>query len=562
MAAGAALSTHKYELADRYLKQGLEHFPNDPELMHMTARQDIARGNYNEGESELRVALTAVREQDTSGSEADVMALPDVETNAAPGSLRPAPNSVGGYPGSSQSTSTCKPEPSRGAANEARIRPIALVFFVSPAENSDGQEASSQQSQSQQSAGQPPAQQQQKQPQTQQQGQPQTQKQPLEQQMADEVEAVDDRNTPVINTGSVGTARLGDPGIDQLIISDTLLGGAYTASNRVRVGVEAHGIYAFSGTPDGSSNLMFGTLPAGAIFGEQSKIGYSGMAQLSTKTFGMMFGTTPQGFAVHNLIGGVRYRPLNGGFTFEGLRDSVKDSLLSYAGARDPGTGVRWGGVVSNTGTVKFDSAPVTGDVYKRIGEYASGSYSLLQGRNVPDNWDVSGNAGFYWQILQGLTIGVNASAMHYDKDLKNFSFGQGGYFSPQQYYLGSIPISWYSRHPRFEYEVKFSGGVQYLHEDASPFYPVLPGVGTLTQGTYAPDSSTTPNYDADIRVGYHVAPHVYLDAFATANNSRNYYTQSVGFSLRFMMDPIPTSTDVHVNSIPDWTGRQPFSIH
>jgi cellulose synthase operon protein C len=427
------------------------------------------------------------------------------------------------------------------------------VFFVSQAQSPDPQDASGQQSQSQQSASQPQAQQQE---------QPQTQQQQQEQQMEDEAEAVENRNTPVTTLGGAGTGRIGDPGIDQLIIGDTLLGAAYTASNQVRVGLETHGVYAYSGTPDGSSTQRFGTLPAGALFGEQSKIGYSGLAQLSTQTFGMMFGTSPQGFAVHNLIGGIRYRPFNGWFTFQGVRDSVKDSLLSYAGARDPGTGIRWGGVVSNTGTVKFDSAPLVSNVrYKAVGEYASASYSFLQGLHVPNNWSVLGNAGLYWQVVQGLTIGVNATGMHYDKNLNYYSFGQGGYFSPQQYYLGSVPIQWYSRHQRFEYQVRFSGGAQYLHQDASPFYPVLPAGVTVTQGTYASDSSTSPNYDADIRVGYRVAPHVYLDTFATANNSRNYYTQSAGFSLRFMLDSIPTSTDLRVNSIPDWTGSQPFSI-
>ena len=379
--------------------------------------------------------------------------------------------------------------------------------------------------------------------------------------MEEEVEAVDNRNTPVTTIGGVGTGRIGDPGFDQLIIGDTLLGSAYTSSNRVRLGIEGHGVFAISGTPDGSSTLMFGTLPAGALFGEQSKLGYSGLAQLSTNTFGVAFGTTPQGFAIHNLIGGIHYRPLNGWLTIDGTRDSVKDSLLSYAGSRDPGTGIRWGGVISNTATVRFDSAPSSNVRYKTIGEYASGSYSLIQGRHVPDNWSVSGNGGLYWQMVQGLTLGVNANAMHYDRNLKYFSFGQGGYVSPQEFYLASIPITWYSRHPRFEYQLKFSGGFQYLHESTSPFYPVLPGSAAITQGTYASGHSLAPNYDAVIRMGYRVAPHVYLDTFATGNNSRNYYTQSAGFNLRFMLDRIPTSTDLRVNSIPDWTGKQPYSV-
>ncbi len=83
-----------------------------------------------------------------------------------------------------------------------------------------------------------------------------------------------------------------------------------------------------------------------------------------------------------------------------------------------------------------------------------------------------------------------------------------------------------------------------------------------MTQGTYASDTNLALNYDAHIRMGYRVSRYVYLDTFAAASNSRNYYTQSVGFNLRFMMDRIPTSTDLRVNSVPDWTGKQPFSVH
>ena len=565
VAAGAALSAHKFDLADQYLRRGLEQFPHDSGLLHMTARQDIARGNYDEGEAELRSALVALREQDPPSLPAKTAA--SVNEDAGADSLHIVRDGSNDQAGSTQSAQPCKAETSRGV-NEARIRPMSLVFSVSHVNKAYLRYAAFQESQQpqQQQQPEPPQQQpQQAQQMLQPSPQPQTQRPPQQQQeeqMEDEVDAVQNRNTPVTTTGAVGTGRIGDAGIDRLIIGDTLLGSAYTASNRVRLGIEGHGVVAYSGTPDGSSTLMFGTLPAGALFGTQSKVGYSGLAQLSTNTFGMAFGTSPQGFAVHNLIGGIRYRPNNGWLTIEGIRDSVKDSLLSYAGARDPGTGIRWGGIVSNTGTVRVDSAPSTNIRYKTIGEYASGSYSFIQGQHVPDNWSVSGNAGLYWQIVQGLTVGVNANAMHYDRDLKYFSFGQGGYFSPQEFYLASIPISWYSRHPRFEYEVRFSGGVQYLHEAASPFYPVLPGSAAITQGTYASDNTTAPNYDAVMRMGYRVTPHVYFDTFATANNSQNYYTQSVGFNLRFMVDRIPTSTDLRVNSIPDWTGKQPFSVH
>ncbi len=433
VAAGAALSVHKFDLADQFIKRGLEQFPHDPELMHMAARQDIARGNYDEGEQELRSALAAMREQGTSLPAAKAQAMATPGATAPAGSSPSVHDGSGGAPDSTQAAVACKPETSRDATTEARIQPISLVFLGSLARRASIVYADYQEPQEPQ---QPETSQQQPQPQAPQQPaqpaqQPQTlpaQQQEQAQKMEDEVEAVDNRNTPIVSPGAVGSWRIGDPGFDQLTIGDTVLGSAYTANNRVRLGVEVHGVYAYSGTPNGSSTLMFGTLPAGALFGEQSKTGYAGLAQLSTNNFGMAFGTTPQGFAVHNLIGGIRYRPANRWFTLQGTRDSVKDSLLSYAGARDPGTGIRWGGIVANTGTVKFDSAPPSNNLlYRTVGYYGSGSYSFIQGQHVPNNWSVTGNAGLYWQIVQGFTVGANANAMHYDENLRYFSFGQGG---------------------------------------------------------------------------------------------------------------------------------------
>jgi hypothetical protein len=355
---------------------------------------------------------------------------------------------------------------------------------------------------------------------------------------------------------------MGDPGFDRLIVADTLLGSAYTASDQVRFAIEMHGIFASAGSPDGSSKFRFGTLPAKAVFAEQSNAGYSGLAEVSTKTFGLAVGTTPGDFAVHHVIGGVRYRPHNKWLTLLGTRESVKDSFLSYAGATDPATGVRWGGVVSNSISSQFNSAPLPSHLYyKTIGEYASVSFSSLQGTHVPGNWSAAGNAGLYWQMVQGLTLGVNVTGMHYDRNLNYFSLGQGGYFSPRQYYLASVPVSWYSRKQRLEYQIQFSGGMQYVQQDASPIFPVSPRSSAKGPVLYPATSSKTPNYDADFRLGYRLSPHLHLDMFATANNAREYYSQSVGFSLKFLIDRTPTNTDLEVSRVPDWTGKQPLAI-
>ena len=225
-----------------------------------------------------------------------------------------------------------------------------------------------------------------------------------------------------------------------------------------------------------------------------------------------MFGTTPQGFPVRNLTGGVRFRPLNGPVTFLLERDSVKDSLLSYAGLRDPGTGIVWGGVMSNSGSVQFRRTA------RRNGQYLMVQYSDIRGRNVADNTAIDGNAGFYFGVVQRahvtFTVGANLGGMHYDKNLNFFTLGQGGYFSPQEYYQTSLPISVRGRHNRLEYEFDGSGGVQYFKQERSLFFPVNVGVALPPQSFYNSQTHTGPNYTAALRLNYRAGPHVNFGFF------------------------------------------------
>jgi hypothetical protein len=60
-------------------------------------------------------------------------------------------------------------------------------------------------------------------------------------------------------------------------------------------------------------------------------------------------------------------------------RDTVKDSLLSFAGTRDPGTGTVWGGVVSNSTAAQFATSQ------SATGQYVSIGGSLLRGEHVAE---------------------------------------------------------------------------------------------------------------------------------------------------------------------------------
>jgi hypothetical protein len=261
------------------------------------------------------------------------------------------------------------------------------------------------------------------------------------------------------------------------------------------------------------------------------------------------------GFLLRNWTGGVRLGRPDGPLVVKLTRENVKDSLLSYAGTRDPGTGSVWGGVTSNGA-----SAQVSHDE-SGIGQYLVITGSLLRGDHVADNWSLQGTAGAYWQIARtdygGLTVGLNATGMHYERNLNFYSLGHGGYFSPQKFLVGSIPLSWREQRHQVDYEISVSGGTQYSLEKEAPFYPLQP-LNTLF---YNETIRRGPNYNVQLRLDHQITPYAYWGVFAQANNTRNFSGQAAGVTLRILMSRLPATTDLHLRTIPDWNGIEPFKF-
>ena len=120
---------------------------------------------------------------------------------------------------------------------------------------------------------------------------------------------------------------------------------------------------------------------------------------------------------------------------------------------------------------------------------------------------------------------------MHYDRNLNFFSIGHGGYFSPQRYLLGSVPVSWSERRDRLEYEVAGSAGVQSIQQDGAPFDPMR---SDSLESPSDPDTRRGANYNLAFRLAYHVAPRVYLEGFAGANNARDFASRTFQIRLNF----------------------------
>ncbi|MNF87170.1 Cellulose synthase operon protein C precursor [compost metagenome] len=184
-------------------------------------------------------------------------------------------------------------------------------------------------------------------------------------------------------------------------------------------------------------------------------------------------GHTPQEFTVSNWVGGVTY---NGDWSsldyrLTASRRPLTNSLVSYAGAVDPVTGTQWGGVTANGFTLGLSH-----DRGAKDGVWASLSSHWLVGQNVENNQRRTAMGGYYYRLVERaderLRTGLTLMYMGFDKDLSEDTLGQGGYYSPQQYYSVSVPVNYAWRNADWSALLESSVGWSFAKIDGSDFYP------------------------------------------------------------------------------------------
>ena len=206
-------------------------------------------------------------------------------------------------------------------------------------------------------------------------------------------------------------------------------------------------------------------------------------------------GTTPIGFLVQDIVGGVKYDGKLGdvGYSVDVSRRPVTSSFLSYAGARDPITGQIWGGVRSNGADLGFSRYEQAWDASATVG------FHQLTGRNVPSNnyfaARLSGDLNLIHRDDVLVSVGLSATQWNYSKDLSHYTFGQGGYYSPQSYTSVGLPVEWSGRVGRWAYQLKGSVSHSWSRSDDSAFYPNDPALQALAVGSPLPSGYSSPVY-------------------------------------------------------------------
>lgn len=227
------------------------------------------------------------------------------------------------------------------------------------------------------------------------------------------------------------------------------------------VNMDAGSFDTNGGTYDPKWGTCYETPCSGST--SQKQNGTSVAVGWQNKTWSMDIGTTPMGFDVVDVVGGLSYSSDIGplGYTLNAHRRPISSSLLAFAGQKDPNTDTTWGGVRATGG-----GASVSYDKGEAHGVWSSLNVDALEGKNVEDNWRIRWMTGYYYKLInennERLTVGVSNMLWHYDKDLSAYTLGQGGYYSPQEYVSFALPVTWRKRTENWSWEL--GGSVSWSH--------------------------------------------------------------------------------------------------
>ena len=393
----------------------------------------------------------------------------------------------------------------------------------------------------------------------------------LEQEIAD----LQSQNKSQVGGELVVRSRTGQTGLSRLSDVETPLQLVYNTKNDGQLGLKLTPVILSAGTLNLNDTTVAG------LFGRQVPInaqaiangqtfssvaeanGLSGVSTLNQHARGMALalsyeirnlkidiGTSPLGFAVNNVIGGARWTDTVGDMNVsaELSRRSVTDSYLSYAGTHDSLYGLQWGGVTKNG--VRVDGSYEDDD----IGMYVNSGLALLTGQNVARNSEFELGGGAYYRPYKTsdmtVTAGLNLTTFFYNKNLSYFTYGQGGYFSPQRYIALGLPADVAGRSGHLSYQVGASVGVQNFKQNDSAYFPL----GSADQAALVAYAAANPSYSlATVYKGqshtgvayklnggveYQLSPRTFIGGHFSLDNSGD-FTESVGMLYwRYFFEP------------------------
>ncbi len=327
---------------------------------------------------------------------------------------------------------------------------------------------------------------------------------PLTQQLDTQIAALKDAIAPAVQPGIDARFRSGTAGLDQLTETMVPIEATFSPGGVGTLKVQATPTYLSAGNI-GSNPQTLSTFGAGALYAFSPTTPSPGSVQASGVGFDVGYGwqwlnadvgTSPVGFRVQHVIGGIELAPkLSDDWRLRLTAEnrSVTDSVLSYAGTKDPVTGTIWGGVERSRGHVQLEYTPGSANFYAGLGA------ASLTGTHVQSNQEIEaglgGSVAFYKTAEDEARAGLDLVYFGYQHNERFFSLGGGGYFSPENYFAAIVPVSYTHHDDRLSWTLGGSLGLESYKEASNLYFPIDPALQAQLESIAATDSRVVTSY-------------------------------------------------------------------
>jgi cellulose synthase operon protein C len=318
----------------------------------------------------------------------------------------------------------------------------------------------------------------------------------------------------------------------------------------LKIRLDLVGARVSSGTPSPSADFGHGFAPGGMSALSASDIWQPRVSVRSERpgwTVGMRLSSTPLAGPIEArptaAVGVVRHAdPLILSGTL--FSESVAGSMLSFSGQRDPLSGSRWGRVTDSGASIQAIYLPA-----ERISLALGAEAASLAGHNVAGNDRLAVRLDAAYDLrpdgLDHLRLGPFLSWAHFRRNLSFFTFGQGGYYSPESDRRAGFLADMLTKEGRsWQLEAKASASYAHAIEDTSPRFP-LDASGPMFAG------SRTDGLDRDLslRASWLASDHLILSGFARYSEAPHYADTAVGV---FLTIPFSARQGVFSVDLPD----------
>jgi hypothetical protein len=149
---------------------------------------------------------------------------------------------------------------------------------------------------------------------------------------------------------------------------------------------------------------------------------------------------------------------------------------------------------------------------------------------------------GLNWRIInetdRQLSSGLSGMLWGFKQNAGEFTYGQGGYYSPQSYRSVTLPLNYAQRFARFSYMIGGSVSSNWSRTDAAPYFPTNSAYQAAAGNPYYSASSGPGSaYSALAEWEYQVTPSLFVGNRLKLERSPYYAPNSFVLYVRIALD-------------------------